>query len=280
MDCEIKTLFPPGHFYSPICDPNELRARQHTLWPATGCMESAGVDYRITSQLSLLQALRSYSQQISFPLDQSETNRYFYRNDQYPCLDAEVLYSLVRMLMPQAFIEVGSGFSTLVTAEINRLHFDRKMQFTLVEPYPRQFLIDGVCGVSQLLREKVENVNISLFETLHEGDVLFIDSSHVAKTGSDVNYLFFEVLPRLRRGVYVHIHDVFLPDEYPQIWAIEQGRNWNEQYLVRAFLQFNNSFEVIWASHLMATRFPQETAAAFPNFPLLGGGGSLWLRRC
>ena len=94
-----------------------------------------------------------------------------------------------------------------------------------------------------------------------------------------MNHLFFEVLPRLRAGVYVHIHDIFLPDDYPKIWAIDQGRNWNEQYLVRAFLQYNAEFEVVWGSYLLCTRYAEATRAVFPRFPALGAGGSLWVRR-
>lgn len=153
------------------------------------------------------------------------------------------------------------------------------MEFTCIEPYPRQFLIDGVPGITKLIRSKIQQAPTSSFDQLGPNDVLFIDTSHVAKTGSDVNHLFFEILPRLRPGVLVHVHDIFLPDDYPQRWAIEEGRNWNEQYFVRAFLQFNDVFEIIWASYFMSTRHSAETAAIFPRFPKYGGGGSLWLRR-
>jgi len=114
---------------------------------------------------------------------------------------------------------------------------------------------------------------------LQSGDILFIDSSHVAKVGSDVNYLFFEVIPRLKPGVMVHFHDVFLPDEYPKVWVIDEGRNWNEQYLLRAFLQFNTSWEVMWSAHFMGTRHRAAVQMTFPRYPALGGGGSFWIRR-
>src|SRR5262249_31007940 len=150
------------------------------------------------------------------------------------------------------------------------------LRFLCIEPYPRQFLIDGVPGISDLVRHKVEDVPLQFFDSLQAGDILFIDSSHVSKAGSDVNYLFFEVLPRLASGVLVHIHDIFLPDEYPKIWVIDQGRNWNEQYLVRAFLQFNAEWEIIWAAHFMGTRHTAAVQAVFPRYPQDGGGGSLW----
>jgi len=156
-------------------------------------------------------------------------------------------------------IEVGSGFSSLISAEVNRCHLNGAMEFSCIEPYPRQFLIDGVDGITTLVRKRVEDVEPSFFDRLGDGDVLFIDSSHVSKTGSDVNYLFFDVLPRLRPGVLVHIHDIFLPDEYPKVWAIDDCRSWNEQY--------------------MGTRHTAAVQATFPRYPRLGGGGSLWLRR-
>jgi hypothetical protein len=144
-------------------------------------------------------------------------------------------------LQPKHVIEIGSGFSTLVAAEVNRRFFDSKVRMSCVEPFPRQFLIDGVDGVTELVRERVQQLGLSRFESLDRNDILFVDSSHVSKTGSDVNHLIFEIFPRLRPGVYVQIHDIFLPDDYPPKWAIEDGRNWNEQYVIRAFLQYNKS---------------------------------------
>lgn len=176
-------------------------------------------------------------------------------------------------------IEIDCGFSSLITADVNRRLFNNNLQFNCIEPYPRQFLIDGVDGISQLVVQKVEDVDLAFFDRLNEGDILFIDSSHVSKVGSDVNFLFFEVIPRLKKGVMVHIHDIFLPDEYHKEWVIDQGRNWNEQYLLRAFLQYNSDWEVIWAAHFMATRHTQKTHETFPHFPELGGGGSFWLKR-
>ena len=270
MDPKIPLLFPIGHFYSPICDPAELREREAELWPSVPPDEMAGIAWNTAAQRELMKdALAPFVPEIEFPHDQAPGNppRYFYANDQYPCLDAEVLYCLLRHLKPSRVVEVGSGFSSLITAEVNRNFRGNAMDFTCVEPYPRQFLIDGVAGITSLIRKKIQQVEPSFFSRLGPGDILFIDSSHVAKAGSDVNYLFFEVLPALRPGVIVHIHDIFLPDEYPKRWVIEEGRNWNEQYLVRAFLQHNDAFEVLWSSYYMCTRHAEETAGGLSPFP-------------
>lgn len=271
---------PPGHFYSPLCDPAELQSSRDRIWPSPPPNESLGIDFNLPEQFALLKQFSRYTADIDFPVDApADPTRYFYRNDQYPCLDAEALFCFLRHLQPKHMIEIGSGFSTLIAAEVGRRFFGSQMKLTCVEPFPRQFLIDGVEGVSELVRQGVQQLDLTKFDSLDRNDILFVDSSHVSKTGSDVNRLVFEIFPRLRPGVYVHIHDIFLPEDYPPKWAIEDQRNWNEQYIVRAFLQYNQEFQVVWASYLMATRYPTQTAEVFPRFPSLGAGGSLWIRR-
>jgi hypothetical protein len=277
----IKPPFvPAGHFYSPLCDPEDLRAKRHLIWPYPPPADSPGVDYNVPAQMALLERFAAYTPEVQFSEEPPDPpGRYYYHNDQFPCLDAEVLFCFLRHLLPPAFIEIGSGFSTLVSAEVNRRYLSRKMHLACVEPHPRQFLIDGIDGVTELVTRPVQSVDFSFFDCLGSNGILFIDSSHVSKTGSDVNHLLFEVIPRRHPGVYIHFHDIFLPDDYPEKWAIEDERHWNEQYLVRAFLQYNSAFEVIWSSYLMATRYPAETARVFTRFPALGAGGSLWIRR-
>ncbi len=274
----IPMLFPPGHFYSPIADPADLRARQAQIWRATDT--SPGIDWNVEGQLALLRELKPYAVDINYPKhDPGDSKTYFYLNDQFPVLDAEFLYAALCHFRPKRMIEIGCGFSSLITADVNRRLLGGTLDFTCIEPYPRQFLIDGVEGITHLVQKKVEDVELSFFDSLASGDILFIDSSHVSKAGSDVNYLFFEVIPRLRSGVMVHVHDIFLPDEYPKSWVIDEGRNWNEQYLLRAFLQFNTQWQVIWTSFFTGTRHTLKVRDTFPRFPALGGGGSVWIRR-
>jgi hypothetical protein len=275
----VSTLYPAGHFYSPVNNPDELALRQGQIWHVRD--EMPGVQWLAQQQLNLLQsAFKKYAAEIDYPMEPLATGvGYYYNNDQYPMLDAEVLHCMLCHFRPKRMVEIGSGFSSLITADVNRRILNEKLDFTCVEPYPRQFLVDGVPGISKLVVSKVEDLELNFFTALDAGDILFIDSSHVAKTGSDVNYLFFEIIPRLKRGVLIHIHDIFLPDEYPKKWVLDEGRSWNEQYLLRAFLQFNPAFEIVWGSHYMATRFGKEVQAVFPRFPDLGGGGSIWIRK-
>lgn len=274
----INLLFPIGHFYSPIADTADIRARESIIWKR--CDEMLGIDFNTQEQLSLLTVLKQYTADISYPVEKPlDETMYFYGNDQYPVLDAEFLYAALCYFRPKSMIEIGSGFSSLITADVNRRILNSQLDFSCIEPYPRQFLIDGVNGITRLVQKKVEDVDLTFFDRLDSGDILFIDSSHVSKVGSDVNYLFFEVIPRLKKGVMVHIHDIFLPDEYPKPWVIDQGRNWNEQYLLRAFLQFNTDWKVMWAGHFMGTQYTAQVQDTFPQYPKLGGGGSFWIRR-
>jgi hypothetical protein len=176
-------------------------------------------------------------------------------------------------------IEVGSGYSSLITAEVNRRFLNMELEFSCIEPYPRQFLMMGIAGISNVFPRKVETIDPVFFSTLSAGDFLFIDSSHVPKTGSDVNYLYFEILPRLKSGVIVHIHDIFFPDDYPKKWVIDEGRHWNEQYLLRAFLQFNKEWEILFCNHFMFSRHQTALQKAFTSNVFEDGGASFWMRR-
>lgn len=132
----------------------------------------------------------------------------------------------------------------------------------------------------RLIRAEVQSVPLSEFEALGENDILFIESSHVLRIGSDVQYEFLEILPRLRPGVLVHVHDVFLPVEYLRRWVMEERRFWNEQYLLQAFLAFNSAFQVVWGGAYMSLRNPDALRSAFPRHDLRNTSpGSFWIRR-
>jgi hypothetical protein len=128
--------------------------------------------------------------------------------------------------------------------------------------------------------EKVQDTPLEVFETLSSGDVLFIDTSHTVKTGGDVPWLFEEVLPRLAPGVHVHIHDIFLPGDYPEFW-VQEGWGWNEVYLVHAFLAFNAGFEVTVGAQFMLHRHQDVLLETFPGLRehVHRAGAALWLRR-
>jgi predicted O-methyltransferase YrrM len=274
-----EALFPPGHFYSPVPDPEELASRRKALWPEHP--EVPHIDFNDDHHRKVLEDwLPKFMPDFDYPerkvLD-AEARGFHIDNSQFSHLDCRVLFTLLRAWKPGRMIEVGGGYSTLLSADVNHRFLNASMAFTCVEPYPREFLKRGLAGLGELLVERVEKVPLERFADLGAGDVLFIDSSHVCKTGSDVNYLYFEVIPRLATGVRIHVHDVFLPAEYPENWVLEENRSWNEQYLVRAMLTHNPHYRVLFGSNYAALRFPEKISRA------LGGqdgdcmgGGSLW----
>jgi hypothetical protein len=278
----IRTAHPNGHFYSPIVDPGSLAASVDQIWRTDP--EVIGINFNAASHLEILQQdFPNYIGAYDYPehLEESADLKGFYtQNSQFSWLDSRALFVLLQKWRPARVIEVGSGFSSLLIADVSTRVLERPLHFTCIEPYPREFLKSGPRGVDQLLQQRVQDLPLSVFSELAAGDILFIDSSHVSKTGSDVNYLFFEVLPRLQPGVHVHVHDIFLPLEYPREWVMEENRSWNEQYLVRALMMYNNAFEVSFGCNYAFWKYPDEVIKALNLASGTGfGGGSFWITK-
>jgi hypothetical protein len=274
--------FPPGHFYSPIVDPATLREKEEEIWGENKtCL---GIDFNDANHVRILTEvfpgfMGSYTYADDLPETQDLT-RYFTNNSQFGWLDSRTLLVLLQELRPKRIVEIGSGFSSLLTADVNNRLLQNSVKFSCIEPYPREFLLKPLPGLHEVLVQKVEDLPISYFAELAAGDVLFIDSSHVSKTGSDVNYLVFEILPRLQPGVKIHIHDIFLPYEYPQDWVLDLNRSWNEQYLVRALLMYSTAFKVYFGCSYAFRKFPHLVASALGvRQDEAYGGSSLWLER-
>ncbi|MFT3805699.1 class I SAM-dependent methyltransferase [Arenimonas sp.] len=278
----MKLPFPPGHFYSPIVDTEALAQDRLRVWP--GAPTIVGIDFDDASHLHVLQdvmprLLPAYDYPETLP-DSDTLSSFYTRNSQFSWLDARALFALLHEWRPRRVIEVGSGYSSLLMADVNRRFLGGACEISCIEPYPRPFLQAAVPGIARLLVRRVQDVPMEEFARLEAGDVLFIDSSHVAKTGSDVNHLYFEVLPRLTAGVRIHVHDIFLPNDYPQDWAIADNRSWNEQYLLRALLMHSTAFRVVFGCSYAFHRFPDEVRAALalPSGAAFGGG-SFWIEK-
>ncbi len=269
------------HFYSPIPDTAGL---SEDLWRRHS--ELPGVNMREAEQLALLSdfATRYQPEYDAFPQTKSGGAPQFYiTNKSFTRVDAEIHYCLIRHFKPARIFEVGSGHSTLLAAQAalkNKAESGRNCELTACEPYPVDWLRRGFPGLTRLVEKKIQDVPLEEFTRLEAGDILFIDSSHVVKIGSDVQYEFLEILPRLKPGVLIHIHDVFLPAEYPREWIFRKHRFWNEQYLLQAFLCFNSAFEVLWAGSYMHFRHPEALARAFASYRRdQTPPGSFWLRK-
>ncbi len=268
-----------GHFYSPIPDLAEIRRDEAKIFGDIPRI-IPGIDLREAEQLALLGEFAKLYEDMPFKAQKTGGLRYHFENPAYSYSDATLLHCMIRHAKPRRIIEVGSGFSSCIMLDTNEAFFGNSVATTFIEPYPELLLSlvrDSDKANIRLIPSRLQDVPPEEFAELAENDILFIDSTHVSKTGSDVNRIFFDILPRLGKGVYVHFHDIFHPFEYPKEW-IYKGRAWNEAYLLRAFLQYNTAFRVV----LMNT-FMQHFHEAFfrEKLPLClkNPGGSIWLRR-
>lgn len=266
----------PNHYYHPIPDTRELKNKDF------GEKSMVGIDLNTSTQLKFLNDFAQFQNEFEnfsylpkFINTQVDTNFYF-NNLAFDGIDALSYYSFIRLLKPKNVIEVGSGWSTKIAASAALKNVNTKL--VSIEPYPQPFLKKGIPGLHKLINKKVENVPLSFFESLGSGDILFIDSSHVVKIGGDVTYIFFEILPRLKKGVYVHIHDIFLPFDYPRDWIIKQRRFWTEQYLLHAFLLFNKTFKIVFSRGYLNAKYPAKVKKTFNQFTP-EGGGSFWMKK-
>ena len=258
----------PVHFYEPVPDTRSLNGH---LWIKPS--EMVGIDMNEQQQLKLLsEVVNRYKCELDI------TRPTITRSP-----DWVVLYSMVRHFKPRRIIEVGAGISTQVSAmalQKNQEESGTETSLVAIEPYPNQKLLDGFPGLTELKRMPIQQVPTSFFEQLGENDILFIDSSHILKIGSDVQYEFLEIIPRLRKGTIIHVHDIFFPYDYPPIWPLERKVFWNEAYLLQAFLAFNSAFEVLWSSSYLHHRHPSAIRRVLPPYdPQNEIPGSFWMRR-
>jgi hypothetical protein len=270
---------PPGHFYSPLPALDDISRRSDALFVADA-VTGDDLDLNEAAQLELLDQMAKLVPEFSWSEGSAPDHRFRLGNTSFEVGDAFALYALMRISRPRRVIEVGSGHSSALMLDVNERFLERRCRFVFIEPYPDRLLSvlrPGDHEVHELIRAPVQSVPLDCFRELGRDDILFIDSSHVCKVGSDVNYLVFEVLPALADGVLVHIHDIGWPFEYPREWVLK-GRCWNEAYLIRAFLQYNEAFEIVLFNAFVAIRHPETVAARLP-LSLANPGGSLWLRR-
>lgn len=270
--------YPPGHYYSPLVTPD--RARHGGGLARASAERIEGIDLRSESQLDLVDRLREHAVRQPFTETKTGRNRYFFENPFFSYGDAVVLHCMLLHLRPRRVVEVGSGFSSAVILDTNEQFLDPPASITLIEPHPER--LQAVVGAveatqARLLASRVQDVDVAVFEDLAADDVLFVDSSHVVKAGSDVQLLLLHILPRLQPGVVIHLHDVFYPFEYPPDW-IERGLSWNELYVLQAFLCFNTEFEILLFNSYLADRHRDAVAEALPPWGR-DPGSSIWLRR-
>ncbi len=264
------------HYYSPAISARDLRHPLDEPRKLPGVVLDAAAQGRFLAGLDFADELRAV------PVEPGSPTEYGYRNGFFESGDAEILYSIIRRDKPKRIIEVGSGWSTLMAARAtarNRAedplyHCDH----ICIEPYEAPWLEST--GVT-VLRERVEQVDLTMFDRLESGDILFVDSSHVVRPQGDVLREIAEIYPRLKPGVLVQIHDIFTPRDYPHRWVIDERRIWNEQYILEAFLCGNDHYEIVCALNWLANDHRALLRDACPMLceTLPNQPGSFWMRR-
>ncbi|MFQ5647371.1 MAG: class I SAM-dependent methyltransferase, partial [bacterium] len=269
------------HYYQPVFRvsdvPEDVWTRENPL---------RGVDMNIDAQLSVLKEF-DYNQEIEslpprYSKEVEEKLGFYFNNETFGSGDAEIFHNILRRFQPKKLIEIGAGFSTRLARQALERNRDEGAlcEHICIEPFEQPWL--EKLG-PRIIRARVESLPLSTFENLEKNDILFIDSSHIVRTGGDVLFEYLELLPTLKSGVLVHVHDIFLPFEYKREWVVERKFFWTEQYLLQAFLAFNADFEVFLSLNYLANRHRNELEKACPVFSRLGerspAPGSFWIRR-
>jgi len=272
----MKVHILPVGYYSPVPDTSALR---EDIW--TERLDDI-VKFDASAQCALIGRLTPRAAEMATtPENPVGTGpvEYTWRNPVFNPVDATIYYAMIREFSPKRIIEIGGGYSTLVALQAAERNTDTHV--ICIEPNPREFLTAGRRGLDRLIPSSLQDVSLEEFDVLEKGDMLFIDSTHICQIGSDVNRVVFHLLPRIKPGVLIHFHDIFLPWNYPRHWSKEMKLFSNEQYLLLAFLMFNDSFEVLLANCYLLTEQKEEMRRALPFLPdwAWKGACSLWMRR-
>jgi hypothetical protein len=273
------TAFAPGHFYSSVPGLAEIRSREAEIFDRVPD-RIPGVDLNETGQLQFLSALSEFYRDLPFTPERQPGLRYYFENRNFSYADAIAFYSMIRHAKPRRIVEVGCGFSSCVALDTNERFFSNAIEMTFVDPFPQllqALMFPGDAGRTRIIQDYVQDVPLRTFNQLEANDILFVDSSHVLRTAGDLNHILFQVLPYLKPGVYVHFHDITFPFEYPKEWVFE-SRAWNECYALRAFLQHNNAYQILYFNSFLMRSHRQFFEERMP-LCLKNPGGSLWLRK-
>jgi predicted O-methyltransferase YrrM len=279
-----RTAYPPGHYYSPAVDPADAYAMR-AVRERVSAPVPPGVSVDLERMQALLRRFAVHHRLWPFVPHQGPGYRFYYENPFFGCHDGSVYFSMLLEYRPRRVIEIGAGFSSCLLLDTRERFLSGDIDITLIDPsFDRLDQLTDASRLSpspervRLLECPLQDVPGHVFDQLGVNDILFIDSSHVAKTGSDVNCCLFEILPRLAPGVLIHVHDILYPFEYPESWIVDDKRSWNEAYIMHAFLQYNDAFEILYWNNVIYHRSRELLQSLMP-LCLENEGGSLWLRK-
>jgi hypothetical protein len=267
--------FQQNDYYSPLNDCGFLEANRD-LW--TDPAEAPEIDWDQEGQLETAREISGFVHELAdVPEVSADPAIYHWNNGFWNNADALVQYGLVRSRQPRRVVEIGCGFSSLLLARALAGN-DRACDVVQVEPYPNEQLLSGLPTDWKLHQTILQRAPLSMFDALEAGDILFYDGSHCSKVGSDVNWFFFKILPRLAPGVLIHLHDIFLPFDYPEDWIFERGQTWNEQYVLQAFLMHNRCYQITIANRYLWHQAGQTLEALYRGIqPSVGC--SFWMEK-
>lgn len=262
------------HYYEPAFDNEPLRSLLAVE------RDLPGIEWNRDEQLRLLESFSYQDELADLPRRDVGGFEFYLENRAFESGDAEYWYNVIRLKKPRRIIEIGSGFSTRMA--IRALEANKRedpcytCEHVLIEPYEHQWLEALDCRV---IREKVENADLSMFKELHQNDILFIDSSHVIRPRGDVLAEYLAILPILDVGVIVHIHDIFSPRDYPAEVVVDKVKFWNEQYLLEAFLTLNHDWKIIGPLNFLRHHHFEELKAKCPFLTEDREPGSFYIQR-
>lgn len=268
----FENYVPFNHYESPYLNEN---SREYQYYKKNSQNELKDIELNEEGQIALLKDIGGFVENFYGDISKEKIfSRYISNNDMFDGADAALYYSFLRKFRLQRVIEIGSGHSTALALDVKQ-HYVNELTISCIEPFPDR-LLRNIKSDDEVHLQKtyVQEIDLKIFEALQENDILFIDSSHVAKIGGDVPFEYFEILPRLKKGVLIHIHDIFYPFLYPERW-IKQGRCYNEAFILRALLMDSNKYEVCFFNDMMYKLYEAEYSAYFRK----AGGSSIWLRK-
>ncbi|MBW5447675.1 class I SAM-dependent methyltransferase [Cohnella sp. CFH 77786] len=268
----------PTHFYAPV--PTKIEIQKYNAKNG-----AEGIDWNDAVQIDFMERSRESQRDLmDTPVQRRNNVEYYWDNEAFSHTDAAFYYSLIRLLKPKQVLEIGAGNSTKMAVKALQALGKRNLgdTLTVIEPYPSKDLATMSDQFDlQIRKQTLQDTDLETFQKLQAGDILFFDGTHVSKYGSDVNHFFFQILPALNSGVYVHVHDIFLPEEMPKDWVNDLNLFWNEQYVLHAFLMYNDQFEIVFSSKyaFMKHRTLLDDVFRAPLAYRGNGGGSLWMRK-
>lgn len=265
-----------GHYYSAV--PSSIDFDEFLAKKDDDKLNFEDIELNMPKQLKNLKHIEETSKKLDLPFSKQDDRLYYLDNFWFHPYDAYVHASMMLEYKPARIIEIGSGFSTGLMLDINKQFFDNNIEITCIEPNPERLkeVIKNRFDNIKFYEKRLQEIDLSIFETLKDNDMLFVDSSHVVKMNSDVLKIFFEILPKLHKNVIIHFHDIFNNFSYPTQWVLER-RCWNETFLLRAFLQYNKSFSIEYFSDYMRAYIQQNNIET--NLPINQGSGSIYLRK-